>query len=241
MDPDCPHANCPPLACFDEYKDGENGVDCGTATDLNFGSIDRCSGLARQDAADNNFASKCRTACQLYPDYCMSKATSYCANHVTNYDCLCIAPLNKTFSFGGTEVDYGSLVNFVDQNQLGNVDPRCMWSPCNESSVGTNVIRAYDLDQASVCDVEVTCSVSGDINLSNIQANHINVVTQNCGGKSKDTQNNSEAKTINITATQKLLYSGIAGFVVLFLIGAYIFYRAMQAGAQGAEIGRAHV
>ncbi len=226
-------AETPCDECFHEFEHGTDGVDCGTARDLGGASIGYCSGIMRQDGGVSGIGHACRQACAKSGNrhLCASGAEAYCAAHVANYECKCVRPQGTSMSFGGHRVDYDEIDSFVEQNAI-KADPRCLYSACGGTRFSYNIIPAYDL---ACPDVSVTCSISGNISLSNVQASNLDIITQDCGGSTTGRGHNTSPTTVAITATQKLLYSGIAAVAVIFILGAFVFYRAVRMGSDAVD------
>ena len=233
--------------CFSTFDNGANaGVggtgDTGTVVKCGYdGTTEatalQCSGFSRQD----DFGAACRAMCSYSNNpsnnaVCMEKGDAYCTANPGNADCACHNPTDSTSwaaRGSGDSMTWGDLTTFMANNpDIAGYDQKCFWPPCTMTYT-SSCIGSGKYSDPNVCpNLLVKCVVS-DINVSlhNIQASHLNVVSQQCGsttGPSSVKSNSTLTKgwdalpeTVKIAGGIGLVL--IVGVVIMAVVLTHLF------------------
>ena len=196
-------------ACFENFKHGSltnlGTVTCGAGPD-GVTPAPYCSGRTRVDTSTglypnnpSSFGELCYRSCTaLTNEYgtgqCEDGANAYCEAHGTNPDCACRTPESQPNTAWGTGVEsmtWTQLNNYVATNQqIESYNPKCFWPPCFAGTAGGAPPRSsvlapkQDLSSVNVCPsmASLKCLIdNATINLKDVSASKINILTQKCG------------------------------------------------------------
>ena len=219
-------------ACFVEYAHNSPSVVpnevvvCGT--DGIGGTAHHCAGMTRVDTV----GVKCRAMCAKSPNKarCQSSAASYCQQYMGNPECACLQPSvgeeGVTWGTGDNQMTYSEFETFVANNQeLTAANKMCFWPPCAQTNKD-EVFPRPSLEAPNICPnpSSIKCLVKNiSVSVSNVRANNVSVVNQNCGGSGIQGSSPANAskgfmtEVDDMSLTQKIL-AGIGVLLALAML-----------------------
>lgn len=211
--------------CFEQYTNGQTDTNGNTVicpTDEGNVPYPTCSGYMRQDSVGQSCRQQCTSS--QHADYCYEHLQQFCRDYSGSLECRCLEPNGTSFGEGNNQIAYNELQQYVQENHMESVSPRCFYPACFHPS---SVIP--EKDGLECPPLRVYCAVSNvSVSLSHVTANSINIIQQKCGLGGDSSEGNSQGGT-SVPSTLASLFRGgsVSGTLAVLILFGLLFVAVM--------------